>query len=117
MTPLSEHHSTENSEESQIGSSVTLEKSSIKRDGPVFFSSDPVKVARRLRGMKKSIYTLRPGAMGPEDGATVAGLLNNGVHGAPAFWFYSVPLRLCGQSAFVSTRGSKTSVLKGFKVI
>ena len=24
---------------------------------------------------------------------------------------------LCGQSAFVSTRGSKTSVLKGFKVI
>jgi hypothetical protein len=34
---------------------------------------------------------------------------------ALAFWLYLVCL--CRQSAFVSARGSETSILKGFKVI
>ena len=91
---------------------------------PFSFKSD----ASYSRGMNKSIYTLRPGAMGPEDDAAVAGLLNNGVqrhagwvHGVdhrPSRWW---PVRCAPGATLAPTsplcRLGFEAVLKGFKVI
>jgi hypothetical protein len=48
-----------------VGSGVTLEKSAVKRDGPVFFSSAPVKVA----GDERIYIVIFGGAGSLESGA------------------------------------------------
>ena len=73
------------------------------------------------RGMKKSIYTLRPGAMSPRGDATVAGLLNNWVHGVdhPTVTLVARTAhtrRHVGPTSPLCRLGFK-AVLKGFKVI